>query len=163
MKLNKYTYFLIVLLLGFTGLHKFLEKKWKIGFIYLFTAGLLGLGWIYDIGISFCALFRSSNEDKSASYSHSAIDIVSEKYMIHCSFDNKTCERCAKLDGKVFNYKDKIVGINFPPFHEGCRCWTSAVLEGYKHSKKSAKDKQGHSILIPSDMSYDEWKKEFID
>ena len=34
---------------GWFGLHCFIEQKNKKGIIYLFTFGLLGLGWLYDI------------------------------------------------------------------------------------------------------------------
>ncbi len=40
--------FLLCLFLGFSGVHKFAEKKTGLGFIYLFTCGIFGIGWIYD-------------------------------------------------------------------------------------------------------------------
>ncbi len=40
--------FAVCLFLGFLGVHKFREKKTKTGILYLFTGGLLGIGWIYD-------------------------------------------------------------------------------------------------------------------
>ena len=40
--------FLICLFLGLFGVHKFREKKFKMGVLYLFTGGLFGIGWIYD-------------------------------------------------------------------------------------------------------------------
>ncbi len=40
--------FIICLLLGCLGVHKFREKKIGMGLLYLFTAGLFGIGWIYD-------------------------------------------------------------------------------------------------------------------
>lgn len=43
--------FIICLFFGYLGFHKFYEKKYKIGLLYLFTFGLLGIGWIYDIFI----------------------------------------------------------------------------------------------------------------
>ena len=46
--------FLIIYLLGLFGVHKFLGGNKKWGFIYLFTFGLFGLGWIYDL---FACLF----------------------------------------------------------------------------------------------------------
>ena len=41
--------FLVTLFLGMFGGHKFMKKDFKMGFIYLFTAGLFGIGWIIDI------------------------------------------------------------------------------------------------------------------
>lgn len=40
--------FLICLFLGIFGVHKFREKKIGMGILYLFTAGLFCIGWIYD-------------------------------------------------------------------------------------------------------------------
>jgi hypothetical protein len=34
---------------GIFGIHKFVQRKIKWGFAYLFTFGLFGIGWIYDI------------------------------------------------------------------------------------------------------------------
>lgn len=40
--------FIICLLFGYLGIHKFIEKKTGMGFLYLFTVGLFGFGWLYD-------------------------------------------------------------------------------------------------------------------
>ena len=40
---------LICLLFGIFGIHKFIEKEIGMGFLYLFTLGLFGVGWIIDI------------------------------------------------------------------------------------------------------------------
>ena len=40
---------LIVIFVGGLGIHKFLEKKYFVGIIYLFTCGLFGIGWVIDI------------------------------------------------------------------------------------------------------------------
>lgn len=40
--------FLICLFFGMFGVHKFKEKKFKMGLLYLFTGGLFCFGWIYD-------------------------------------------------------------------------------------------------------------------
>lgn len=40
--------FLITLLGGWFGLHKFIEGKKGLGVLYLFTVGLCGIGWIVD-------------------------------------------------------------------------------------------------------------------
>lgn len=40
--------FLICLFLGVFGVHKFKEKKFLMGVLYLFTFGLFGFGWVYD-------------------------------------------------------------------------------------------------------------------
>jgi len=42
------SYFWITFLGGWFGLHKFLTGKIGWGFLYLFTFGLCGIGWIFD-------------------------------------------------------------------------------------------------------------------
>lgn len=41
--------FYITLLFGWSGLHKFMQKNYKAGFLYLFTCGLFGVGWVIDV------------------------------------------------------------------------------------------------------------------
>lgn len=46
---NKWVAFLLCFFLGYLGAHKFYEGKIGMGILYLFTAGLFGIGWIVDI------------------------------------------------------------------------------------------------------------------
>lgn len=41
--------FLLISLLGFTGIHKFLDKKIVLGIIYILTLGIFGIGVIVDL------------------------------------------------------------------------------------------------------------------
>lgn len=52
---NKWVAFFLCLLLGPIGAHKFYEGKIGMGILYLFTAGIFGIGWIIDI---FAILFK---------------------------------------------------------------------------------------------------------
>lgn len=45
---NKWVAFFLCLFLGFLGAHKFYEGKGGMGILYLFTAGLFGIGWFID-------------------------------------------------------------------------------------------------------------------
>ena len=46
---NKWTAFVLCLLLGYFGAHKFYEGKVGMGVLYLFTLGLFGIGWFVDL------------------------------------------------------------------------------------------------------------------
>ena len=46
---NKWVAFFLCLLIGYLGAHKFYEGKILLGVVYLFTFGILGIGWIIDI------------------------------------------------------------------------------------------------------------------
>ena len=40
---------ILLVFLGFFGIHRMYMGKWLTGIIYLFTLGLLGIGYIYDM------------------------------------------------------------------------------------------------------------------
>ena len=46
---NKWTAFVLCLLLGYFGAHKFYEGMVGMGVLYLFTLGLFGIGWFVDL------------------------------------------------------------------------------------------------------------------
>ncbi len=39
---------LLLTFLGFFGAHRFYQRKWGTGILYLLTVGLIGLGVLYD-------------------------------------------------------------------------------------------------------------------
>lgn len=51
---NKWVAFLLCLFLGGLGVHKFYEEKIGMGILYLFTGGLLGIGWLIDCIVLLC-------------------------------------------------------------------------------------------------------------
>ena len=66
--------FVLCLLLGGLGAHKFYEGKTGLGILYFFTFGLFGIGWIIDIVKLLCELISKpasapvSSPAKSTSY-----------------------------------------------------------------------------------------------
>lgn len=46
---NKWVSFMLCLLLGWLGVHKFYEGKGGLGVLYVLTFGIFGIGWIIDI------------------------------------------------------------------------------------------------------------------
>lgn len=46
------------------------------------------------------------------------------RYVYHAVLDSNTCGNCASLDGCTFLYSDSEPGVNRPPMHGHCRCYT---------------------------------------
>lgn len=61
--------FLLILFLGWTGIHKFMDGKKGMGILYFFTIGIGGLGWIIDIIIAALA-WRKQNSIHTTQYSN---------------------------------------------------------------------------------------------
>jgi hypothetical protein len=81
-----------------------------------------------------------------------------EKYQFVATLDKRTSDICQELDGKVFDMKDRIVGVNASPMHPSCRsCEIPYIQDDY--STRFARDSKGKAIEIPSNMTYEEWKK----
>lgn len=51
---NKWVAFLLCLLLGYVGAHKFYEGRIGAGILYIITFGVFGIGWFIDIIILLC-------------------------------------------------------------------------------------------------------------
>lgn len=91
-----------------------------------------------------------SNENRLQRYK--TLDIA--EYRISGTLDISTCNKCAELDGKVFNVSDAQTGVNYPPFHSGCRCSTVPHFEGNIKSRYMRDTVKGKSIFIGEDISY---------
>ena len=51
---NKWVAFILCVLFGYFGVHKFYEGKVGMGILYLFTFGLFGIGWFIDCIVLLC-------------------------------------------------------------------------------------------------------------
>ncbi|GBU24031.1 hypothetical protein R83H12_00652 [Fibrobacteria bacterium R8-3-H12] len=63
-QLSKTTALLLALFLGWAGIHRFYVGKSGTGLIYLFSAGICGIGWIIDVLMILTGGFRDSNGNK---------------------------------------------------------------------------------------------------
>lgn len=91
-------------------------------------------------------------------------DLKIEKYQFLATPDERTCKICGNLDLKTFNVKDMMHGKNCSPMHPSCRCTSIIYYDDDDESgTRFARDKNGKRIEIPSNMTFNEWKKKYID
>ena len=87
-----------------------------------------------------------------------------DKIQVLGTLDRVTCEKCGSFDGKIFEIDKVQVGLNIPPFHPNCKCTTTPYDEDWEHSgTRNAKDDNGNDYYVPEDMTYEEWKRKFVD
>ena len=101
-----------------------------------------------------------ANESEMLAYDELEI----EKYQFIATLDKRTCVHCGRMDGRIFKLKEKKAGVNYPPLHPNDRCTTVAVFDDEitDDLKRRARDENGESVLVPQNMSYDEWKEKYI-
>lgn len=85
-------------------------------------------------------------------------DLDVEKFEIVATLDSRTSAICQELDGQVFDMKDYEPGVTAPPFHPWCRTTTVPYFED-NYGERIARDLEGNTYYVPSDMTYKEWKK----
>ena len=60
-----------------------------------------------------------------------------EQYEYSVVEDGHACPICTALNGKVFNIKDRVPGVNFPPMHPWCRCTFKIHVDDWSEWLKS--------------------------
>lgn len=113
--------FIVTLLLGWAGVHKFLKGKIGMGLLYLFTFGVFGIGWFIDIIIAISSLTSQSTTTPSVPQNNTS-DTVKISYhkmfnvagvTYNCSLDKDMkrqevldyCKKRDKLHLKYHEYK----------------------------------------------------------
>lgn len=84
-----------------------------------------------------------------------------KQYEYLATLDNVTSKQCQKLDLKVYNVEDAVVGLNYPPLHTNCRSTTTAKFDDTVFERR-ARDEQGNTYTVPSNMTYQQWAKEHL-
>jgi phage putative head morphogenesis protein, SPP1 gp7 family len=87
-------------------------------------------------------------------------DLGVEQYQIIATLDNLTSTICQELDGKVYSMKDYSAGSTAPPFHVNCRSCTAPYFDD-DFGERIARGEDGKTYHVPSDITYQEWKKEY--
>ena len=84
-----------------------------------------------------------------------------ERFEIVATLDSHTSELCQSLDGKVQDMKDFEPGVTAPPFHPWCRTTTVPYFDD-DFGERAARDADGNTYYVPSNMTYKEWKEQFV-
>lgn len=88
-----------------------------------------------------------------------------EEFEVVESLDHITCDYCQSMDGKHFPMGDFQIGVTAPPFHPNCRGSTCPYFddEFTIGEERAARGEDGKVYYVPSDMTYEEWEKSFVD
>lgn len=95
---------LVTIFLGYFGIHKFMEKKTGLGFLYLFTFGLFGIGWMVDSIISIYKFIESVTTKTKSEISNIDNDIVESNYDFPDLLDNYVLK---------YKYEKNIAGVEY--------------------------------------------------
>ncbi|MDF2722112.1 MAG: hypothetical protein K0Q59_1787 [Paenibacillus sp.] len=80
-----------------------------------------------------------------------------ERYKYIATLDSRTSTPCRHMDGKVFLLSEAEPGVNYPPLHGHCRSTTIPYFEDTAPGERAARDEDGETYYVPSDMTYKEW------
>lgn len=89
-------------------------------------------------------------------------DMGVNKYVFVATLDARTSEICQSMDNKVFDYKKRQTGVNFPPMHPNCRSKTRGYLGKEienKMKRKAINPITGKAEKIDN-ISYKDWLKQ---
>lgn len=100
-----------------------------------------------------------NNEVDAIAYEKMGID----KYVFVATLDSRTSQICQDMDNKVFEYKDREIGVNFPPLHPNCRSKTRGYLgeEMEKKLKRRARNPITGKTETITNMSYSKWIEKY--
>ncbi|MBE5820202.1 MAG: TM2 domain-containing protein [Clostridiales bacterium] len=108
--MDKKVRIIIVIFLGVFGVHKFIDKEYKMGLIYLLSGGLFGIGWIIDV-------FREiigTNKSKSL-MTKEALNIINEGKLpniIATNLNLSEDEICHYME-KGYTFKEKTITTGY--------------------------------------------------
>lgn len=85
-----------------------------------------------DFGIGFNEADRIVRTElthvQGQSTANSYMNAGIKKYEYLSAIDSRTSDICKKLNGKIFDFNDMEVGVNYPPTHVNCRSTVIAVF-----------------------------------
>lgn len=99
--------------------------------------GLLGFGGVTGLSYILNRIIRTEcNRIQNIACVDAFKTLGIKAFVYHAEFDNRTCDKCYELNGKVFNLDDDDIYDKLPPLHPNCRCYIEPVLE-YKKKNRS--------------------------
>ena len=84
-----------------------------------------------------------------------------EEYQILATLDMKTSDICREQDSKIYKIDKYVTGDTAPPFHPFCRT-TTVPYYGEDEGERAARDEEGKTYKVPSNMSYTQWYDRYI-
>ena len=100
----------------------------------------------------------------SAAQKDAFTDLDVEEFEIVATLDSRTSEICQEMDGQHFPMKDFQPGVTAPPFHVWCRSTTVPYFDDeWSGGERAARDADGKTYYVPSDMTYSQWKEQYVD
>lgn len=104
--------FLITLCLGWLGVHRFMQKKYLTGAIWLCTLGLCGIGWAIDTIIAFMKMLNQK-QTKTENTNKSSGGGYSPSQRLVKSFDTEIVGTFAKCDlNKEYTREEVVASLN---------------------------------------------------
>ena len=88
-------------------------------------------------------------------------DLGIERDEVLETLDARTCEVCQPMDGKVILLSQYEPGVTVPPYHPNCRGTTCPYYDDMD-GERAARDADGKVYYVPANMSYEQWKKAFV-
>lgn len=88
-------------------------------------------------------------------------DLEVDRIEIVETLDSRTCDICKSFDGKVIKLSQYEAGVTVPPFHPNCRGTTCPYYDDMQ-GERIARNQDGEVYYIPSNMTYEEWEKTFV-
>lgn len=98
-----------------------------------------------------------NNEADAMAYEQMGV----KKYVFVATLDTRTSDICQSHDNKVYNFKDKEVGVNYPPLHPNCRSKTRGYIseEVERTLKRRARNPYTGRTEVIDNISYKDWAK----
>lgn len=85
---------------------------------------------------------------------------IVKQYEYLSILDSRTSEVCFNLDGKVFDVKEAVAGLNYPPMHPYCRSSTLAKFDDTSFVRRG-RDAKGNIYEVPRGLTYEQFREEY--